>query len=178
MTAFGRCAFRAASRLLAGPGRPTTINTNSSGSARWNYRVRWRRAQQEHKQNTEQRNPGNQPERVDVRQHIGLAAHNAGEHRRALCGRLANSRRAAAEWAGQLSGRLRALIPDFAALLATPTDVAATTRIEPAPTIGRPLGRPEWIATLARRLGRPLAPSKPDPKPRVERDTARQAQLL
>ena len=45
-------------------------------------------------------NPGNQPERVDVRQHIGLAADNGGEHRRALCGWLANSRRAAAEWAG------------------------------------------------------------------------------
>jgi putative transposase len=38
---------------------------------------------------------------------------------------------------------LRALIPDFAALLAMPTDAATTTRIERAPTIGRPLGRPE-----------------------------------
>ena len=38
---------------------------------------------------------------------------------------------------------LRALIPDFAALLAMPAD-AATSRIERAPTIGRPLGRPEW----------------------------------
>jgi hypothetical protein len=28
---------------------------------------------------------------------------------------------------------------------------------------------------LDRRLGRPLAPRKPGPKPRVERDTARQA---
>src|SRR5215471_8401 len=73
---------------------------------------------------------------------------------------------------------LRALIPDFAALLAMPTDAATTTRIERAPTIGRPLGSPEWIAMLERRLGRPLAPRKPGPKPRVERDTARQAQLL
>ena len=72
---------------------------------------------------------------------------------------------------------LRALIPDFAALLAMPTD-ATTTRIERAPTIDRPLGRPEWIAMLERRLGRPLAPRKPGPKPRVERDTARQARLL
>jgi hypothetical protein len=31
---------------------------------------------------------------------------------------------------------------------------------------------------LERRLGRPLAPRKPGPKPRVERDTTRQAQLL
>ena len=73
---------------------------------------------------------------------------------------------------------LRALISDFAALLAMPTDAATTTRIERAPTIGRPLGRPEWIAMLERRLGRPLAPRKPGPKPRVERDTVRQAQLL
>jgi len=65
---------------------------------------------------------------------------------------------------------LRALIPDFAALLAMPTDAATTTRIERAPTIGRPLRRPEWIAILERRLGRPLAPRKPGPKPRVERD--------
>jgi hypothetical protein len=55
---------------------------------------------------------------------------------------------------------LRALIPDFAALLAMPTD-ATTTQIERAPTIGRPLGRPEWIAALERRLGRPLAAGKP-----------------
>jgi putative transposase len=73
---------------------------------------------------------------------------------------------------------LRALIPDFAALLAMPTDAATTTRIERAPTIGRPLGRSEWIAMLKRRLGRPLARLKPGPKPRVERDTARRAQLL
>jgi putative transposase len=56
---------------------------------------------------------------------------------------------------------LRALIPDFAALLAMPTDAATMTRIEPAPTIGRPLGTPEWIAMLDRRLGRPLSPRKP-----------------
>jgi hypothetical protein len=72
---------------------------------------------------------------------------------------------------------LRALIPDFAAFLAMPTDAATTTRIERAPTIGRPLGRPERIAMLERRLGLPLAPCKPGPKPRVEPDTARPAQL-
>jgi REP element-mobilizing transposase RayT len=73
---------------------------------------------------------------------------------------------------------LQALIPDFAALLAMPTDAATTTRIERAPTIGRPLGRPEWIAMLERRLGRPLAPAKPRPKAASGRDTAWQAQLL
>jgi putative transposase len=53
---------------------------------------------------------------------------------------------------------LRALIPDFAALLTAPADPATTARIERAPTIGRPLGAPEWIAALERRLGRRLAP--------------------
>ena len=48
---------------------------------------------------------------------------------------------------------LRALIPDFAALLTAPADPATTARIERAPTIGRPLGAPEWIAALERQLG-------------------------
>jgi putative transposase len=52
---------------------------------------------------------------------------------------------------------LRALIPDFAALLAMPADPSTTARIERAPTIGRPLGAPEWISMIARRLGRSLA---------------------
>jgi putative transposase len=43
---------------------------------------------------------------------------------------------------------MRALIPDFAALLAMPTDAATTIRIERAPTIGRPLGSTERIAML------------------------------
>jgi putative transposase len=73
---------------------------------------------------------------------------------------------------------LRALIPDFAALLAAPADPATTARIERAPTIGRPLGAPEWIAALERRLGRPLAPGKPGPKPRVDRAPERQHRLL
>jgi len=73
---------------------------------------------------------------------------------------------------------LRALIPDFAALLAAPADPATTARIERAPTIGRPLGAPEWIAALERRLGRPLAPGKPGPKPRADRDTEREPRLL
>jgi hypothetical protein len=64
-----------------------------------------------------------------------------------------------------MAARLCALIPDFAAVLAMPTD-AATTRIERA-AIGRPLGRPEWIAMRDRRFGPRLAPRKPGPKPRV-----------
>jgi putative transposase len=73
---------------------------------------------------------------------------------------------------------LRALIPDFAALLAAAPDPVTTARIERAPTIGRPLGAPEWIALLERRLGRSLAPGKPGPKPRVDRDPERQPPLL
>ena len=46
--------------------------------------------------------------------------------------------------------RLRALIPDFAALLTAPGDPATTAWSERAPTIGRPLGAPEWIAALKR----------------------------
>jgi hypothetical protein len=38
---------------------------------------------------------------------------------------------------------LRALIPDFAALLSAPADPEMTARIERAPTIGRPLGVPD-----------------------------------
>ena len=55
---------------------------------------------------------------------------------------------------------------------------AATARIERAATIGRPLGAPEWIAALERRLGRRLAPGKPGPKPRMDVDTKRQLPLL
>jgi len=36
---------------------------------------------------------------------------------------------------------VRALIPDFCALLRSPADPATTARIEAAPTTGRPLGR-------------------------------------
>jgi putative transposase len=59
---------------------------------------------------------------------------------------------------------LRALISDFAALLTAPADPATTARIERAPTIGRLLGAPEWIAALERQLGRCLATGKPGPK--------------
>ena len=45
---------------------------------------------------------------------------------------------------------------------------------ERAPTIGRPLGAPHWIAALERQLGRRLAPGKPGPKPRKDEDTRRQ----
>ena len=48
----------------------------------------------------------------------------------------------------------RALIPDFAGLLAIPVDPAATIRIEGASGIGWPLEVAEWIAMIERRLGR------------------------
>jgi putative transposase len=71
-----------------------------------------------------------------------------------------------------------ARIPDFAALLRAPDDPATTARIERAPTIGRPLGAPEWVAALVGRLGRALAPGKPGPKPRVDEDTTREPRLV
>jgi putative transposase len=73
---------------------------------------------------------------------------------------------------------LRALIPDFGALLAARADPATTARIERAPAIGLPLGAPEWVAALERRLGRAVAPGKPGPKPRVDRDAKRELSLL
>jgi hypothetical protein len=73
---------------------------------------------------------------------------------------------------------LRALISDFAALLAMPADAAATTRIEEVPAIGRPLGRPEWIAMLERRLGLPFGTPQTRPQAASGGDTAQQAQLL
>jgi len=56
---------------------------------------------------------------------------------------------------------LRALIPDFAALLPAPADPAATARIERAPTIGRPLGAPEWVAASSAGSAAPLHPANP-----------------
>jgi putative transposase len=73
---------------------------------------------------------------------------------------------------------LRALIPDFASPFSAPADPEMTARIERAPTIGRPLGVPEWLAALERRLGRRLAPGKPGPKPRVDRDTKQDPRVL
>jgi putative transposase len=73
---------------------------------------------------------------------------------------------------------LRTLIPDFAALLAVPADPATSARIERAPTIGRPLGAPEWVAALERRLGQALTPGKPGPKPRAQGDPGREPPLL
>jgi putative transposase len=75
---------------------------------------------------------------------------------------------------------LRALVADFAALLAAPADPATTARIERAPTIGRPLGEQgAGMDRDARATARsPLAPGKPGPKPRVDREPERQQRLL
>ena len=72
----------------------------------------------------------------------------------------------------------RALIPDFAAILAAPADAVTTARMERAPAIGRPLGAPEWIAALEQLLGRRLAPGKPGRKPGMDRDAERRLPLL
>lgn len=70
---------------------------------------------------------------------------------------------------------LRALIPDFAALLAMPTDAATTTRIERGP---RPLGSPECDRDARAPARPPLGTPQTQPKAARERDTAQQAQLL
>jgi len=72
---------------------------------------------------------------------------------------------------------LRALIPDFSALLAMPTDAAAKTRIEHAPTIAR-LGGQNGSRCSSAGSAALWHPRRPGPKPGVEQDTARQAQLL
>jgi putative transposase len=56
---------------------------------------------------------------------------------------------------------LRALIPDFAALLAAPGDPATTARIERAPTIGRPLGRRNGSQRSSAGSAAPLHPANP-----------------
>lgn len=70
------------------------------------------------------------------------------------------------------------LISDFAALLTAPAGPGTTARFKRASKIRCPLGAPEWIAALERQLGRRLAPGKPGPKHRMDRDTKRQLPLL
>jgi putative transposase len=73
---------------------------------------------------------------------------------------------------------LRALIPDFAALLAMPTDAATTTWDRAGPH-HRPPAREAGMDRDARAPARPpFGTPQTRPKPRVERDTAQQAQLL
>jgi putative transposase len=73
---------------------------------------------------------------------------------------------------------LRALIPDFAALLVMLADAATTTRIERAlPSAARWGGRNGSRSSSAGSAAR-WHPANPAQKPWVERDTPRQAQLL
>jgi hypothetical protein len=73
---------------------------------------------------------------------------------------------------------LRALVLDFAARLAMPTDAATTTRIERAPTISRPLGSPGMDRDARAPARPPFGAPQTRPKAASGRDTARQAQLL
>ena len=57
-------------------------------------------------------------------------------------------------------------------------DAALATGFERATTIGRPLGAPQWIADLERRLGRALAPRKRGPKPAQPDNTGEQRELF
>ena len=70
------------------------------------------------------------------------------------------------------------MIPDFAALLAVPTDPATTARIERVPTIGRTTAWGAGMDHGARAAAwPPLAPGNPAPKPRMDRDTKREPRL-
>lgn len=59
-------------------------------------------------------------------------------------------------------------IENFAEFIAASTDEAVADRLERAHIIGRPLGSPDWVASLEERLRRPLAPRKRGPKPRSD----------
>jgi putative transposase len=69
-------------------------------------------------------------------------------------------------------------IPDFAAFVAGEPDAALGATFDRAATIGRPLGAPQWIADLERRLGRPLAPRKRGPKPARPNETGAQRDMF
>jgi putative transposase len=55
--------------------------------------------------------------------------------------------------------------PDFAALLRTDADDPAFAGLRAAEATGRPLGTPDVVADLERRLGRPIARRAPGSKP-------------
>ena len=69
-------------------------------------------------------------------------------------------------------------VPDFATLVAGEADAGVSATFARAATIGRPLGAPEWIASLERRLGRALAPRKRGPKPAQPNETEEQRELF
>ncbi len=67
-------------------------------------------------------------------------------------------------------------VPDFAALLEAEDTPEITERLDRAAGVGRPLGSAAWLADLEARLGRPLAPARRGPKPRVQAATAPQGE--
>ncbi|MES9856620.1 MAG: hypothetical protein ABW166_08475 [Sedimenticola sp.] len=55
-------------------------------------------------------------------------------------------------------------LPDFAALLESGEDEAISQQIRKAETIGRPIGSPEWLDGLEKRLGRIVRAGKLGPQ--------------
>ncbi|MES9858112.1 MAG: transposase [Sedimenticola sp.] len=55
-------------------------------------------------------------------------------------------------------------LPDFAALLESGEDEAISQQIRKAETIGRPIGSPEWLDGLEKRLGRIVRAGKRGPQ--------------
>jgi putative transposase len=72
---------------------------------------------------------------------------------------------------------IRERFPDFAGLLATEADADALARLRAAESVGRPLGDRGFLAWIERATGRRLAPGKRGPKPRMDTDANREAQL-
>lgn len=60
---------------------------------------------------------------------------------------------------------VRERFPDFAAFLAQGEDLELSNHLRHAETVGRPVGRPEFLAECERLTGRMLASAKRGPKP-------------
>jgi putative transposase len=59
-------------------------------------------------------------------------------------------------------------VGDFAAFLGEDFDEALTyAALRKAESVGRPVGSAEWLADMADRIGRPLAPQRRGPKPKT-----------
>ena len=56
-------------------------------------------------------------------------------------------------------------VPHFADLLVASEDPAEFTRLRAAESIGRPLGPPDFLSRIARKLGRSIEPAKRGRKP-------------
>ncbi len=59
--------------------------------------------------------------------------------------------------------------PDFAEMLESGEDEDMSMMLRKAETTGRPVGQPDWLDEMERKLKRPLRPQKRGPKPKSKR---------